>query len=105
MELKEGTYKIPFGYKAVLKKGEVIILPRVRIYDLKDLGEYRCKDCKHYVKGPTKAMQRKEVYGYICDLRPKKYPRVNNADNEQIYYTALKYGLPCEKFELNEYVE
>lgn len=99
MEIKEGIYDIPKGCRAMVVKGQVKVFPRIRAANLYERGVYRCKDCEHYVIGQTKINQ--IHYGYICELRPKENYN-KRFPEQQLFFTALKYGFPCEKFKLRE---
>lgn len=97
MELKEGIYTLPDNLRAVVEKGIVKVFPKSRTKNLKERGIYRCKDCTHYVLGRAKAG--KSYLDRVCELRPKKNTSKQYPEQE-LYYAALKYGIPCEKFEL-----
>lgn len=88
MELQIGEYAIPDGctVKVDVVGGTVVVYKRKS----KKLSpsEYRCKDCKHRVKGRTFSTTRYETM--VCELKPKK---------EGLFFGAPLYGLPCEKFE------
>ena len=90
MTLKEGEYFIPDGY-SVKKVEQTLQVYKSKANRLSE-GEYRCKDCKHRVKGKTFGRQYYDTM--VCELKPKK--------ENGLFYCAPLYGKLCEKFELKE---
>ena len=93
MELKEGTYTIPDNLRMQLLKGgkTLVVTQRKGINPHLKEGEYRCKDCTHFVTGYWS----KNIRWYsskVCDQKPKK--------QEGCFYACHYYGKPCSKFEL-----
>jgi len=86
MELKIGEYFIPDGCVVKLVGRTVVVYKRKS----KKLAptEYRCKDCKHRVKGKTFGRQFYDTM--VCELKSK---------GNGLFYGAPLYGKPCEKFE------
>ena len=100
MELQVGEYFIPKDC-TIRRIGQTIQVYRKR-KDRLDVGEYRCKDCKHYVKGYTNA-----IYYWttdVCEMKPKapSKKQLSNPQlaNRKLYFAAQKYGKPCDNFEL-----
>lgn len=93
-ELEIGTYSIPADCKATIINGRIEVTKRKR-----ELGhtEYRCRDCKHRVKGHPTSNRYWETM--VCELRPKAI-RSEKPVGHQIYYSAPQYGKTCENFEL-----
>ena len=91
MEIKEGTYQIPDDMRAIVQKGGKEILVKKRIARSPRLGEgeYRCRDCAHFVQG--KSMKGQWYTNWVCHMKPKA--------TEGLYYACLPYGKPCEHFE------
>lgn len=89
--IKEGSYKVPEGYtaKCVNRVVHVYKTKRSNI----PVGEYRCRDCKHYVRGYSCYWET-----IVCDMKPKRV----TLDGKQLYYSAIKYGKPCKDFVLRE---
>jgi len=56
-------------------------------------GEYRCKDCKHYVKGFSSNSAWFETN--VCELLFKRTTK----EGRPCYKAVNKYNLPCDKFE------
>lgn len=94
MTLQEGEYFIPDGY-SVKKVGRTL-----QVYQSKSnrlpKGEYRCKDCKHYVKGFSSNSAWYETR--VCELIFKRTTK----EGRPCYKAVNKYGKPCDKFELKE---
>lgn len=86
MELKIGEYFIPDGCTAKFVGRTVVVYKRKS----KRLAptEYRCRDCKHRVKGKTFSRQFYETM--VCEEKPKQ---------NGLFYCAPLYGMPCENFE------
>ena len=59
-------------------------------------GEYRCKDCKHYVKGFSNNSAWYETM--ICELTYKRTTK----EGRTCYKAVNKYAKPCGFFELKE---
>lgn len=94
MTLQEGEYLIPDGY-SVKKVGNTLQVYKSKRNVLPE-GEYRCKDCKHYVKGFSLNSGWYETN--VCDMQPKRITK----EGRYTYKAAQKYGLPCVKFELKK---
>ena len=92
--LQEGEYTIPEGYTAK-KVGSILQVYKSKKNVLSD-GEYRCKDCKHYVKGYSSNSGWCETM--VCGLMLKRTTK----KGRPVYKAAQKYGIPCDKFELKE---
>ena len=90
MELKIGEYTVPEGCTIKIK-GKI-----VSVYERKNKTlsptEYRCKDCKHRIKGYC--FNNPRYSSWVCELKPK---------SNGLYYCAPLYGKPCDKFERNDY--
>lgn len=86
MELQIGEYFIPDGCTAKLVGRTVVVYERKS----KKLSptEFRCKDCKHRVKGFC--FKKQHYSSMVCELKPK---------TEGLFFGAPLYGKPCEKFE------
>ena len=86
-DLKEGEYTIPDDCTAKIVGRTVVVYKRKS----KKLApnEYRCKDCKHRVKGRT--FRRQYYDTMVCELKPK--------EENGLFYCAPLYGKPCKKFE------
>lgn len=84
--LKVGEYLIPDGCTAKFVGRTVMVYKRKS----KKLSptEYRCKDCKHRVKGKCLKAQFYETM--VCELKPKS--------EDGLFYYAPLYGKPCENF-------
>lgn len=89
--IEEGEYLIPNGY-SVKRVGDKLTVYKSKRNVLK-VGEYRCKDCKHYVKGFSTNSGWYETM--VCEENPK---RITN-DGRYTYKAVQKYGMPCYKFE------
>ena len=88
MVLKIGENFIPDGCVAKLVGRKEVVYERKS----KKLSptEYRCKHCKHRIKGHW---YKKQYFdSWVCELKPK---------GEGLFYGAPLYGKPCDKFELN----
>lgn len=87
MELPIGEYFIPDDCTAKFVGRTLVVYKRKS----KKLAptEYRCKDCKHRVKGYT--FRRQHYDTMVCELKPK--------EENGLFYSAPLYGMPCEKFE------
>lgn len=92
MELKEGVYFIPDGY-TIKRIGRSIQVYKPRGKCLAE-GDYRCKDCVHYVEGYTSNSG--WYKSIVCDVQPKWKAK----DGRMLYKAAQKYGKLCYKFEL-----
>jgi hypothetical protein len=94
MELQEGTYQIPDGL-SVKQVGRTIEVYKSKKKTLEE-GDYRCKDCIHYVKGLGKQSGGWETM--VCEEKPA------GEDKKGVmrYYAMSKYGKPCESFKLRE---
>lgn len=94
MKLQEGEYMIPDGL-SIRKVGRIL-----KVYKPKDNrlseGEYRCKDCKHYVRGFSSNSAWYETM--VCELILKRTTK----EGRPCYKAVNKYKKPCEKFELRE---
>ena len=99
-ELEIGTYSIPTDCRVTVLRGRIEVFKR----KAKALGptEYRCKDCKHRVKGHTSIKSYWETM--VCDLKPKAIKNEKLVDH-RLYYCAPQYGKPCDNFELRINVE
>lgn len=87
MELQEGEYFIPDDCTAKFV-GRTLLVYKRKSNKLSPT-DYRCKDCKHRVKGNV---FRNLFYDtMVCDLRPKP--------ESGLFFHASYYGKPCEKFE------
>lgn len=85
--LKVGEYPLPDDCTAKIV-GRTLLVYKRKSKKLSPT-EYRCKDCKHRVKGYT---FRRQHYGsMVCELKPK--------GENGFFYCAPLYGKPCEKFE------
>lgn len=98
-ELPIGVYTIPQDCRAILVKGKVHVFQKIR--NTLAEGEYRCKDCKHYVLGKTTINQSSFRLSYVCEMRPKAVANPCYKERK-LFYAALKYGKLCDKFELRE---
>lgn len=87
MELQVGEYIIPDDCTAKLA-GKTVVVYKCKNKKLA-LTEYRCKDCKHRVKG--KCLKAQYYDTMVCELKPKK--------ENGLFYCAPLYGKPCEFFE------
>jgi hypothetical protein len=96
MELKEGKYFIPDGY-TVRRVGKILHVYKPKSKGLIE-GDYRCKDCVHYVEGYTSNVR--WYKSIVCDVQPKREAK----DGKMLYKAAQKYGKPCDKFELKQSV-
>lgn len=102
MILTEGEYIIPDDCRVIATKGKVEVFKRLT-HRLK-AGEYRCKDCKYFSKGPTTFRQSSDFWGYVCKQKPKKLKYCADV-RYRMYYTAQKYGRICKNFALKESVK
>ena len=94
-ELVIGTYTIPVDCRAVVRNGQFVEVTKRKNRCLGP-NEYRCKDCKHRIKGHTLINSYWETD--VCEKKPKV---VKNASvKHQLFYSANPYGKPCEYFEL-----
>lgn len=102
-ELQIGEYFIPEG--CTLKRiGNTIQVYRKKVKKLKE-GDYRCKDCKHYICGHTCLSHWTTM---VCELRPKELSQAlerRKALNKRfkdykLYRAAQAYNMPCELFEV-----
>lgn len=93
--LSIGEYRIPDGCKATVHNGVVEISVR-RDNRIKE-GDWRCKDCKHRIKGKTSI----NAYypSWVCALKPKQVRNPRFA-NRKLYYCANRNDKACENFEL-----
>ena len=96
MKLKEGEYFIPDGY-TVKRVGRTIQVYKPRTKGLIE-GDYRCKDCVHYVEGYTSNIR--WYKSIVCDVQLKREAK----DGMMLYKGAKKYGKPCDNFELKQSV-
>lgn len=94
MTLQEGEYFIPDGY-SVKKVGQTLQVYKSKANRLPK-GEYRCKDCKHYVRGFSSNSAWYETM--VCELIFKRTTK----EGRPCYKAVNKYGKPCDKFELKE---
>ena len=94
MKLQEGEYMIPDGL-SIKKVGRVLQVYRSKANHLSE-GEYRCKDCKHYVRGFSSNSAWYETM--VCDLLYKR----STKDGRPCYKAVNKYAKPCDKFVLKE---
>lgn len=92
--LQEGEYLIPDGY-SVKKVGRTLQVHKSKGKRLCD-GEYRCKDCKHYVSGYSSNSAWYETM--VCELIFKRTTK----EGRPCYKAVKKYAMPCEKFERKE---
>ncbi len=103
MELKIGEYLIPEGY-TVKRIGNTLKVYRKKNRTLGE-GEFRCKDCKHYVIGHSNLCYWTTT---VCDAKPKvlsdamEKKKKNHKDYRhfKLYFAAITYGKPCDMFEL-----
>lgn len=95
--LSEGRYRIPEGYKATIHQGlvEISVKKDNRIKE----GDWRCKDCKHRIKG--KSSINAYYPSYVCRLKPKQV-RNSRFANRKLYYCANRNDKACENFERKE---
>lgn len=100
-ELEIGTYIIPADCRARVENGRVEVAKRTGSRSLSST-DYRCRDCKHRVKGHTTTNKWWE--SYVCDLKPKVI-KSNREVGHRIYFCAPPYGKPCENFELRTKTE
>ena len=91
MTLQEGEYLIPDGY-SVKKVGKTLQVYKSKSNRL-DKDEYRCKDCKHYVRGYSSNSAWYETM--VCDLTLKRTTK----EGRQCYKAVNKYAKPCGFFE------
>ena len=93
--LSEGSYLIPEGCKATVHNGVVEI--SVRRDNRIKYGDWRCKDCKHRIKGKTSI----NAYypSWVCALKPKQVRNPRFA-NRKLYYCANRNDKACENFEI-----
>ena len=86
MDLQVGEYFIPDDCTAKFVGRTLVVYKRKS----KKLAptEYRCKDCKHRIKGHCLKRQRYDTM--VCELKPKE---------NGLFYGAPLYGEPCDKFE------
>lgn len=69
MELKEGTYTIPPHLKAIVVKGDkVIVSKRLRPYPLEGV---RCRTCAFFKKGAYAFSPNQYWEATYCSARPK----------------------------------
>lgn len=94
MELKEGEYFIPDGY-TVKRIGCTIHVYKPKPRGLIE-GDYRCKDCVHYVEGYTS--NSRWYKSLVCQMQPKKQSK----DGMVLYKAVSKYGKICDNFRLKE---
>jgi hypothetical protein len=94
--LEIGEYKIPedccakvMGKTITVKKKACLKLPE---------GEYRCKDCKHRVRGIS-------ITHYETDVCELKRKGLCSYDGKVHYYACQAYDKICENFELKEGVK
>lgn len=105
MELQIGEYIIPEG--CTIKRVGNIIQVYQKKKDRLEMCDFRCKDCKHYVGGHTGLYYWTTM---VCDMKPKTLSHTMEKRKEQhkdfqyykLYYSAQKYGKPCEHFEPKE---
>ena len=93
-EIKEGTYEIPENLRAIVtNSGKTLIVQKrkARSPYLPE-GEYRCKDCVHFILGRWSANPKYTYKTRVCEMKPKK--------NEGCYHSCPDYGKPCEHFVL-----
>lgn len=103
-ELTPGEYILPDGYSFV-RRGQVITVYEKKKKTLA-FGEYRCKHCKHFVKGHTAPSR---WLSTVCDLKPKKLSEAAERRKAEhpifstytLYYSAKPFDYTCDKFELN----
>ena len=93
-ELQEGEYAIPDGY-SIKKVGRTLKVYKSKSTKLAE-GEYRCKDCKHYVLGYSSNSAWYETR--VCELLFKRMTK----EGRPCYKAVNKYGKPCVNFELKK---
>ena len=93
-ELEIGKYSFPSDCRAIVHNGQMVEIVKRKSRCLSPT-EYRCKDCKHRVKGHTTSSVWET---FVCELKPK--PARTNGDRHQMFYSANAYGKPCDSFEL-----
>ena len=86
MDLKEGIYDIPEGYRAIVSHGKVEIKRKV-IKSARD--PRRCGNCKFQIQGFCRASSNYPTA--VCAKRPK---------GENLYYRAFSDRFACEMFEM-----
>jgi hypothetical protein len=91
MEITEGVYDIPDGYRAKILIGAKQISIQKRKPRCIEEGDYRCKDCIHRVEGyPTR---HRWYTSFVCELKPKKTV-------EGSFYAAPYGQKACKDFDL-----
>ena len=91
--LKEGEYRIPEDLRAIIINPTTIrVQKRKARSPILGEGEYRCKDCEHWVKGY--ALKHQWYTSHVCEMKPKR--------TEGLFYAQCDYGKPCENFKLRE---
>ena len=90
--LKEGTYNIPEDLRVVVINPTTIKVQKrkARSPILKE-GEYRCRDCIHWIKGHT-YKSHPHYWAVVCEMKPK--------GDGGLFYAQHYYGKPCEHFQL-----
>lgn len=101
-ELQIGEYIIPDGC-TIRRVGNTIQVYQ-KVKKKLDAGDYRCKDCKHYVDGHTGLHY---WITKVCDMKPKTLSRLSERGKAlhkdfkdfKLYYYTNGYEKPCDKFE------
>jgi len=89
--LKEGTYSIPKDLRVIVINPTTIkVQKRKARSPILGEGEYRCKDCIHWV--PGHALKNPHYSTIVCEMKPK--------GNGGLFYAQPYYGKPCEHFQL-----
>ena len=91
-EIKEGVYLIPDNLRAIIKDGgkTLVVQERKGRNPYLKEGEYRCRDCTHFIKGYW-SKKVKWYTTFVCDKKPK---------GDGCFYACHYYGKPCENFNL-----
>lgn len=95
MELEIGDYVIPDGC-SIMRSGRTLLVYETKSNKLKE-GDYRCKDCIHYIKGYSPNSGWFETT--VCRMFPK---RMSKDGKRMLYKAAYKYGKPCDSFKMRE---
>ena len=101
-ELQIGEYFIPDGC-TIKRVGNTIHVYQKK-KDKHKVEDYRCKDCKHYTSGHAGLYYWTTM---VCDMKPKVLSQAmekrkalhKDFQYYKLYYTAQKYGMPCNLFE------
>ena len=91
--LGPGEFGIEEGYRAFVKGGDsvCVVKRKERSNRIKE-GDFRCRDCKHRVKGRCRGNSVYETM--VCEIRPKE-----NAGGQKLFYCSPAFRFPCENFE------